>query len=204
MLQQGTGPWSAPAVHDTVAALLKDAAYRRSFWSSIVGRFLNALAHVLGSIFDALRSIPGGKATVLTVMGIVLLLILGRVLLATEWGNEVLYRRKPGSRRALRIDPWTEAEQLAAAGDYMGAAHALYQAVIRRLAATERIRVHASKTSGDYVRDLRRRGSPLASPFQVFGRRFDRVVFGAGVCTAEDFAAMRRDALAIPERQAAA
>jgi hypothetical protein len=102
------------------------------------------------------------------------------------------------------VDPWLEAERLAAAGDFMGASHALYQAVIRRLAGTERIRLHASKTSGDYVRDLRRRGSMLTASFQQFGRRFDRVVFGKGVCTSEDYHALRADALAIPDRQAAA
>lgn len=204
MLIQGIEQWNTGAVHDTVAVLLKDAAYRRSFWSSIVGRLLTELGRVLQWFYDAVRGIPGGKTTVLTIIAIVLLLILGRLYLATKWGDDLLVRRTPGSLRALRSDPWAEAESLAAAGDYMGAAHALYQAVIRRLAATERIRPHSSKTSGDYARELRHRGSPLALPFQKFGRRFDRVVFGAGVCTEDDYAAMRRDALEIPDRQAAA
>lgn len=204
MLIQGIEQWNASAVHDSVAALLKDAAYRRSFWSSIVGRLLTELGRLLQWLYDAVRGIPGGKTTALTIIALVLLLILGRLYLAAKWNDDALFRRKPGSLRALRSDPWAEAESLAAAGDYMGAAHALYQAVIRRLAATERIRPHSSKTSGDYARELRRRGSPLAIPFQTFGRRFDRVVFGAGVCTEEDYAAMRRDALGIPDRQAAA
>jgi hypothetical protein len=204
MLLQGVERWSTGAVHDTVGALLQDAAYRRSFWSSIAGRILLEIGRFIAWVFDAVRGIPGGKTTVLTILGVVILLVLGRLFLSAQWSDDVLFRRKPGSLRALRVDPWADSERLAALGDYMGAAHALYQAVIRRLAATERIRVHASKTSGDYARELRRRGSPLASHFQAFGRRFDRVVFGAGVCTAEDFAAMRRDALAIPDRQAAA
>jgi hypothetical protein len=86
----------------------------------------------------------------------------------------------------------------------MGAAHALYRAVLRQLATSERVRLHASKTSGDYVRELRRRGSPLATSFQRFGRRFDHVVFGKGMCTADDFAALRDEALAIPDRRSAA
>jgi hypothetical protein len=141
---------------------------------------------------------------VLTIIAIILVLILARLFLSAEWSDDVLFRRKRSGIGASRIDPWTESERLAAAGDFMGAAHALYQAVLRQLSASERIRIHASKTSGDYVRELRRRGSPLAAPFQRFGRRFDRVVFGKGVCTAEDFASLRTDALAIPERQAAA
>lgn len=204
MLIQGIERWNAGAVHDTVAVLLQDAAYRRSFWSSIAGRLLTELGRVLEWIYDAVRGIPGGKATALTVIAIVLLLILGRLYLAARQNDELLFRPRAGSPRAMRSDPWAEAESLARAGDYMGAAHAPYQAVIRRLAVTERIRPHSSKTTGDYARELRRRGSPLAGPFQTFGRRFDRVVFGAGVCSADDYAAMRRDALEIPDRQAVA
>jgi hypothetical protein len=204
MLTQGVEPWSAGAVHDTVGALIRDAAYHRSFWSSVAGRVLLELGRFVMWAIDTVRGIPGGRTTVLSVVAVVLLVILGRLFVAAEWGDDVLFRRKGGASRATRIDPWSEAERYAAAGDYMAAAHALYQAVLRRLSASERIRVHASKTSGDYVRDLRRRGSPLAATFQRFGRRFDRVVFGARVCTAEDYAALQADAFAIPERRAAA
>ena len=204
MLMQGVEPWSAGAVHDTVGALLRDPAYHRSFWSSVAGRLLLELGRFVLWVMEAVRGIPGGRTTVLTVIALVLLIVLGRLFIAAEWSDDVLFRRKAGASRAIRIDPWSEADRLAAAGDYMGAAHALYQAVLRRLSASERIRVHASKTSGDYVRDLRRRGSPLTVTFQRFGRRFDRIVFGAGVCTAADYAALRADALAIPERRAAA
>lgn len=201
MLLQSVERWSAAAVHDTVGVLLQDAAYRRSFWSSVAGRMLLEVGRFINWVLESVRAIPGGKATVLTILAVLIVLILGRLFLAAQWSEDVVFRRKGSSLRAIRTDPWAESERLAAQGDYMGAAHALYQAIIRRLATTERIRVHASKTSGDYTRELRRRGSPVASHFQAFGRRFDRIVFGAGVCTAEDFAAMRRDAMAIPDRQ---
>lgn len=200
----GVEQWSAGAVHDTVGALLRDAGYHRSFWSSVAGRLLLEVGRLVLKLIDALSGIPGGRTTVLTVIAIVLVLILARLFLAADWSDDLLMRRKRPGVGAVRIDPWSEAERLAASGDYMGAAHALYQAVLRRLSATERVRIHVSKTSGDYARELRRRGSPLATPFQRFGRRFDRVVFGVGVCTAEDFAALRADAMGIPERQAAA
>jgi len=196
--------WSASAVHDTVGALLQDAAYHRSFWSSVGGRILLEAGRLLMKILSALSHIPGGRATVLTILAVIILLILARLFLAAEWSDELLFRRRRAGVIASRTDPWIEAERLAAAGDFMGASHALYQAVIRRLAGSERLRVHASKTSGDYVRELRRRGSPATSSFQRFGRRFDRVVFGKGVCTEDDYAALRADALAIPDRQVAA
>ena len=197
-------PWGAGAVHDTVGALLRDAGYHRSFWSSVAGRLLLEVARFMNWLFGAVAQIPGGKATVLTIIAVILLLILARLFLAGQIGDELLFHRKRAGLGAVRVDPWMESERLAAAGDYMGAAHALYQAVIRRLAASERVRLHASKTTGDYVRDLRRRGSPLAPSFQRFGRRFDFVVFGKAACTAEDFDALRADAMAIPDRQAAA
>lgn len=204
MQAPGVEQWAAGAVHDTVGALLRDAGYHRSFWSSLAGRLLLELGRLVMRALNALSEIPGGKTTVLTVIAIILVLILGRLFLAAEWGEELYFRRKRTGGSVTRIDPWTDAQRLAASGDYMGAAHSLYQAVIRRLAASERIRVHASKTSGDYVRELRRRGSPLTLSFQRFGRRFDRIVFGKGACTAEDFESLRNDALAIPDRQAVA
>jgi hypothetical protein len=204
MLLQGVEPWSAGAVHDTVGVLLRDAGYHRSFWSSLAGRALLEFGRFVIWVLGAVQSVPGGRATVLTIIALIVLLIVGRLLLANNWGEDVLFRRKPSAHGLARVDPWTESERLAAAGDYMAAAHALYQAVLRRVAGSERVRVHASKTSGDYVRDLRRRGSPLATPFQRFGRRFDRVIFGKGTCTADDYAALRADALAIPSAKAAA
>ena len=204
MRVQDVGPWDAGAVHDTVGVLLRDAGYHRSFWSSLAGRALLEFGRFVLWLVGAVQSVPGGRATVLTIIALIVLLIVGRLLLANDWGEDVLFRRKSSAHGATRIDPWTDSERLAAAGDYMGAAHALYQAVLRRVAGTERVRVHASKTSGDYVRDLRRRGSPLATPFQRFGRRFDHVIFGKGVCTADDYAALRADALAIPSAKAAA
>ena len=204
MQAPGLEQWGAGAVHDTVGALLRDAGYHRSFWSSVAGRILLELGRLLIWTLNAMSGIPGGRTTVLSVIAILLLLIVGRLFLAAEWSDELLFRRKRLGAGVTRMDPWADAQRLAAAGDFMGAAHALYQAVLRGMAASERIRVHASKTSGDYVRELRRRGSPRTAPFQRFGRRFDRVVFGKGVCTAEDFEALRADALAIPDRQAAA
>src|SRR3982751_6624238 len=94
MLQQGTGPWSAGAVHDTVGALLRDAGYHRSFWSSVAGRVLLELGRLLIRALNPLTGIPGGKTTVLTIIAIVLLLILGRLFLTAEWSEELLFRRK--------------------------------------------------------------------------------------------------------------
>src|SRR5262249_33066334 len=145
---------------------------------------------------------PGGRTIVIVMLAIAIILVVARIVYATRWRDDALKRRGRPIRGG-RADPWADAERLARAGDHTGAAHALYPAVLRRLAGTERIRLHASKTSGDYARDLRRRGSPVAAPFQRFGRRFDRVIFGVGVCSPEEFDAMMRDAMAIEAPRAA-
>jgi hypothetical protein len=203
MLQQGIGPWAPTAIHDTVAALLRDPDYRRSFWGSLLGRFVTETLAFINWLFETARRIPGGRNTVIVVVAIIVLLILARLFVAGEW-DSALPRSRMRSLHATRMDPWSDAQALAEAGDYMGAAHALYQGVLRRLAHSERLRLHPSKTPGDYVRELRRRGSPQVESFRAFGRRFDRVVFGAGVCTRGDFEALLADAMAIPQRQEAA
>jgi hypothetical protein len=182
--------------------LVRDRAYQRSILGSLLGRALIAVIDAVNRLLKAAQQIPGGRTTVIIVVLIIAGLIAARIFITAEWGKDVVQRRgKVG--RSIRSDMWAEAERLAAGGDYTGAAHALYQAVLRRLAGSDRIRLHASKTSGDYSRELRRRGSPAAAAFQRFGRRFDRVIFGVGECSPEEFDAMLREASEVTEQQAA-
>ena len=76
-------------------------------------------------------------------------------------------------------DPWAEAERVAAAGDYAGAAHLLYRGVTERLAATDAIRLHPSKTVATRAR-APHAGSPVHDEFRQFGRRYDHVLLGTG------------------------
>ena len=54
-----------------------------------------------------------------------------------------------------RADAWSAAQSLAARGDYTAAAHALYAALLDAGARQEQIKLHPSKTAGDYVREVR-------------------------------------------------
>jgi hypothetical protein len=189
------------AVHDTVAMLVRDRAYQRSILGSLLGRAFMAVVQAVGRLLDAIQKIPGGRTTVIVIVLMLAGLIAARIFMTAGWRDDVIQRRTRSGQPG-RADMWTEAERLAARGDYTGAAHALYQAVLRRLAGTDRIRLHASKTSGDYSRELRRRGSPAAAAFQQFGRRFDRVIFGVGECSPAEFEAMFREASEVTERVA--
>jgi len=194
--------WGAGPVHDTVATLVRDRAYQRSILGSLLGRALMAIVEGIARLVRAFQQIPGGRTTVIAAVAVVVALIVARVVLTAQLGGGAFAGRRGRGPLAVRADAWAEAERLASQGDYTGGAHALYQAVLRRLAGTERIRLHASKTSGDYSRELRRRGSPVAASFRQFGRRFDRVIFGTGECSAQEFEEMLREALAIGGQQA--
>jgi hypothetical protein len=202
VLQGVRQTWSPEAIHEIVSQIAQERGYRRSVVGSVLGRVMMAILNAFDWLRQAAEKIPGGRTTVIVAISLIALLIVGRILLSAEWRDESLIRRRAGAGRA-RIDPWSEAERLAASGDYTAAAHALYQAVLRRLSGSERIRLHSSKTSGDYWRELRRRGSPAAPAFRVFGRRFDRVIFGVGECSRDEFEAMLSEAYAVTGQQAA-
>ena len=83
---------------------------------------------------------------------------------------------------ASRADSWTAAQQLASRGDYTAAAHALYAALLDAGAKQDQIKLHPSKTAGDYVREVRRRASPIFPSFRDFARAYDFVIYGLGEC----------------------
>jgi hypothetical protein len=80
----------------------------------------------------------------------------------------------------------------------------VYIGVLDALTRMGAVRYHASKTSGDYARDLRQRQSPVAGDFWSFARQFDRSVFGWTAPTHEDYVRLARAAEGIVPRRAAA
>ena len=85
-------------------------------------------------------------------------------------------------------DAWTVAQELAAAGDFTGAAHALYIALIGTLAKRDLLRLHPSKTIGDYLRELRRRPSAPVQTVHDFARTYELVAYGLRPCDADRYA----------------
>jgi hypothetical protein len=140
-------------------------------------------------VFAAVPSVPYAKWIVLGVAVVALIAIATRFAL----GSEAEERRRRGRSRMVfgGGDPMVEADRLAAAGDYTEAAHLLYRAVTERLSAADQIKLHPSKTSGDYARELRLRGSAVHGEFREFGRRYDRAMFRVGSCDAATYAVLR-------------
>ncbi len=195
--------WPAQAIQDSVAAIVRERAYQRSVRATLLDRILDWLAALIRRFFSGLSEIPNMRWIVLGVAILVVLAIGARLWLGTEAG-ERRRRVRPGAVEGSG-DPWAEAERVAASGDYTAAAHLLYRGVTARLAANDQIRLHPSKTSGDYARELRMRGSPVHTEFRQFGRRYDHVLFGTGTCDAETYAALREHASRVirPEARAA-
>ena len=188
--------WPRTAIHDSVAAIVRQHAYDRSLRMTLLERIVRWIGELFRWLDDALGGAPHARriATV-AVIALALIVLLRLVYAARLREQEGARRRRPltAGRRTL-ADPWQEAERLAAQGQYTDAAHALYRAVVGLLARRGLLRPHPSKTSGDYARELRARGADAHAGFRQFGRRYERMLFGTGMCDAPGYGALLADA----------
>ena len=179
-------------MHDTIQAVLRDPAFRRSLRRSLADRLLLWVAEWFERLMELSRSLPSGRSFALAAVALFALFVVERVVIAASASDD------RGERAALRRgavwsdDPWQVADALAAQGRHEEAAHALYRGVVLSLGRVERLRLDPSRTSGDYARELRRRGAGSLVPFRAFTRRFDVVIYGH----------TRADAAALAELQA--
>src|SRR5689334_5980087 len=184
----GAGRWSSKQIHDTVAAIVREPAFAGQGRESLLGRFFR---WVFAHIRDWIRQYQGSanaRYIVIAALVVLILIIIARIFTIRDAEAQSRRRSFTGRSSSGDADLWSEAQQLAAAGDYTAASHALYAALLMRIARSAGVSLHASKTGGDYWRELYRRGSPIAGDFRAFSRRFDRVIFGTGSATEEDFA----------------
>ena len=84
-------------------------------------------------------------------------------------------------------DPWLVAQEAASRGQFTEAAHALYEALLEAAARRGDVRLHQSKTVGDYAREMRGRGSALLARFRDFARSYEVVIYGIGHCDQERY-----------------
>lgn len=191
--------WSHREIHDTVAAIVADPTIAGATRRSVLGRLfrylstkLNDILHWASGSLDA-RIITGAG------IAIVVLLIIARVYAGRREAAGVRAAALRGVARD-RTNAWKGAQQLASEGRFTEASHQLYTAVLADLARLSLVRYHASKTNGDYVRELRRGRTPIAPLFADFSRAFDRAVFGLDEVTREEWEVL----LSLAERVASA
>jgi len=175
---------TASAIHDTVAAIARGIDYRRSLRQSLLDRFFLWLGELFSHLLRFIRFSPVSRPFGYVVLGLIVLGVAARLLIAAQARDDTRGPLRRRTRASSTEDPFVVAERLAAEGKFEEAAHALYHGVLLALAGQERLRLDPSKTSGDYARELRARGSASFQPFRAFGRRFDIAVFGHGGCDA--------------------
>ncbi|MBC7788493.1 MAG: DUF4129 domain-containing protein [Anaerolineae bacterium] len=207
-MQRALSDLSDLSIADTVTAVFSASGYRQKgeWW---VTRKLadwwdagwRALRRLWDPIGDAAAQSPLLKWLMIAVLAIAAGAIIGRIAYAlyrrrgfgmTEGGSTARPSRVRGAR-----DSWGASQLLAAEGDFTGAAHALYEALLEHGARQGQLRLHPSKTVGDYVRELRSRSSSMFSRFRDFGRSYDVVIYGMGECDRERYDRLRSLALPI-------
>ena len=192
LIQVAPFEWPASAVHDTVAVIARGLEFRRSLRQSFLDRALLWLGEGIERVIAFIRQMPSSRTIGLTVLGIIVAVILLRLLIAALAREEGVARARRRRGPGGGDDPFVTADRLAAEGRFEEAAHELYHGVLLALAHAERLRLDPSKTSGDYARELRARGSSSYQPFRAFSRRFDVAVFGHGGCDAALIDDLRR------------
>lgn len=203
-LEQAGSPWSDAAIRDTVAAIVRQTEYQRALTQSIWDRIVRWLVDRLSELLQLVDSTGYGRVVTIAALVLVVGLIIIRVAIGISADRAL--RSEPGGRRlaAGGATMLSDAERLAAGGDHTAAAHVLFAALLAAIAARGEVRLHPSKTTGDYARELRRRSAASLRPFQAFRSRYDRVIYGDMRCSADDYAMLLREARALvaPERAA--
>jgi hypothetical protein len=182
----------------TADTVFSQSAYNRvSLWERFWGWVFDLIRRVWAladPLLSALRRSPVLYWTVIALLAIVVIAVVVRAVYL--WRQRRLFNaaalawESSPLRRAGR-DPWTAAEELSARGEFTDAAHALYAALLDRAAQAGQIRLHPSKTAGDYVRELRNRSSSLFTLFRDFARSYETVIYGIGSCDAERYNRLR-------------
>ena len=171
----------------------------------------SAIADTVAAVFRAPELNPGGRwgfpslfwwtkyldfsldPVVARRIGVALVAVVAIIALI-HYTRKRLLDREPrmGAGDILRSgrsrDAWIVAQELAAAGDFTGAAHALYIALIGSLAKRDLLRLHPSKTIGDYLRELRRRPTAPIGAVHDFARTYELVAYGLRPCDADRYA----------------
>jgi hypothetical protein len=185
-LQDTVGRWTTSQIHDTVAAIARQRAFAPAR-RSLLGRFIQYVVERIAEAIDLIRGSPNARVLIIAGMIAVAIVTIARIIVGRRVDAARTAKRAGGRIGSSRGEAWAMASELAAAGDYTGACHALYAAVLEALARDGALKRHASKTSGDYVRELRMRGSPVVADFRTFAGDFDRVIYGRGVADEEDY-----------------
>ncbi|MGH7720721.1 MAG: DUF4129 domain-containing protein [Gemmatimonadaceae bacterium] len=180
------------AIRDTAEAVFSARAYNSvslfdRFWAWL-GEQVRRLFSLLEPLWDGVRGFPPLYWAVIALLALVVLGAVWRAIHLWSLRREAIGSGvRWGDAAGRGGDPWRVAQEEAARGNFTEAAHALYQALLESAARQGQVRLHPSKTVGDYVRELRGRSSALFSRFREFARSYEVVIYGIGVCDRERY-----------------
>jgi hypothetical protein len=181
---------SDAAVRDSLTAVFAGPEFTGVARQTVLARIVSWVGTWIMEFFRDLSRLTGGSrflyyAVLVAAIGLVVAIVARAIYVARARGS---FARGPGGRLSAAgsgaaDDPWNVAQRLAAEGNYTGAAHALYGAILLSASRTGLVRLHEAKTIGDYVREIRARASAaLLDPFREFARAYEYVVYGVGEC----------------------
>ena len=186
--------WSEQTTRDSVAAIARGAGYHRQLTESLWSRVWRWVLDRVSEFFSYMSGLRYGREITIALFVVVVLLLVVRLLMGLRDERMSRSGASRGRSRSSNLVVLSDAQRLAAAGDFTAAAHALFQALIAASASRGEVRVHPSKTTGDYARELRRRNVTWLRNFQSFRSRYDRVMYGDMTCSADDYRALENDA----------
>jgi hypothetical protein len=187
LTQAGGGPPPHHVVQDTIAAVFRQRAYDRTITQTLWDRLWRFFWELVRGLLDAVGQSPTAGRVIEIVIVAILVLVLIRIIIQVASGEITFGGGGLGTIHGSPADNWAEAQRLASQGRYAEAAHLLYAALLQSMARRDEVRVHPSKTVGDYVRELRRRSSSFLPRFRDFARSYEVVVYGLGVCDQERY-----------------
>ena len=177
---------TAPAaVRDTLAAVFRQPAFDRSLRETLWRRLRDWFGALLDRINAAMAESPVAWWTARVLLALAVALVVGRAAyLGWAWWRERERHATPRTtgRRGTAGDPWLRPPP---------PAHLLYQALLQLLAGRERLRLHPSKTVGDYARELRARSSTAFPAFRDFARDYEIVVYDLQACDRQRYERLR-------------
>jgi hypothetical protein len=117
--------WPPGAIHDTVAAIVRQRAYSQSIAQSLLGRFIQWAMHRLDELFRFFRDTPGARPFVIAATALLVMAVVARVIVSGRARDARHRASLPRGAGARHADPLARAHAHAAAGQYTEAAHSL-------------------------------------------------------------------------------
>ena len=178
-LEQAARPeWSEAAIRDTVAVIASQPAYQRTLGETLLARLMDWLGGLVRWFFQTFAGSGSGRVVVTVLLVLLAVMIIARLALGLRDDMRSSRGARVRNDRRRSRNSLEDAEAYAASGDFLSATHALCIAVLDACASRGEVRLHPSKTTGDYARELRRKGMPSTIAFQAFRTRYDPLVYG--------------------------